>query len=150
MPEKLDLFRAITGMTEEEYLFLPDPNQEFDAFWKKLNAKGEIFKLGRSVTQGDQWITEWERSLGFHILGSTRKGKSKFLEYLVRHDIDSLVRDEELIYRKKLKPQDRRSLGLLFIDPSAGGDTNEKILAYCAKVGFTKVIVIDPYRITKY
>ena len=150
MPDKPDFFRFVTGKPKREWVKRRSLNQTRDAFLKRLQTTDEILSLGYSPTQGDQWITEGERALGIHVLGAPREGKSKFLEYIVRHSIDRLVADERLIAKEKLQPKDRRSLGLTFIDPSAGGDTTEKILAYCASVGFTKVILIDPYRIDKY
>lgn len=116
----------------------------------EIQSKDKLFSLGYSVSTGnDVKISEEQRSLGFHILGAPREGKSKFLEHIVRHDIDRLVEDERRIQQKQLEPKERRSLGLLFLDPSAQGDTNDKILNYCASVGFNKVILIDPFRINK-
>lgn len=61
-----------------------------------------------------------------HIIGTTGEGKSKFLEYMIREDID-------------------RGNGLCFLDPSDRGDTLYKVLKYCAKVGRDKVLLIDPH-----
>lgn len=94
-------------------------------------GKGKPLTLGYGADEA--LITEGERESHFHILGSTREGKSKFLEYLVRHDIDRLKSGE--------------GVGLCFIDPSSRGDTISKILAYCAEINFKKVFLVDPYRL---
>jgi hypothetical protein len=61
-----------------------------------------------------------------HIIGTTGEGKSKFLEHLIREDIN-------------------RGNGLCFFDPSDRGDTVYKILSYCEKIGHKKVLLIDPH-----
>ncbi len=63
-----------------------------------------------------------------HIIGTTGEGKSKFLEWLIRGDIDN-------------------GNGLCFLDPSDRGDTMYKILSYCSKIGHKKVLVIDPHQV---
>jgi hypothetical protein len=61
-----------------------------------------------------------------HIIGTTGEGKSKFLEYLIREDID-------------------RGNGLCFLDPSENGDTVYKVLSYCEQKGHQKILLIDPH-----
>jgi len=72
------------------------------------------------------FLSEEERKSHMHIIGTTQEGKSRFLEMLVRGDID-------------------QGNGLLFIDPSHNGNTNKRILGYCEKIGFEKVLLIDPH-----
>lgn len=98
---------------------------------KAILSDSEPFIIGHGSE--DALISEGERESHFHILGSTREGKSKFLEYLIRHDIDRL--------------QSGEGVGLCFIDPSDQGDTIRKILAYCAEINFKKVFLVDPYRL---
>jgi len=74
---------------------------------------------------GEAYVSEEERSANFHIIGAPGEGKSKFLEYNIRKDIDA-------------------GLGLCLLDPSEGGDTAQNILKYCASIGHEKVILIDP------
>ena len=81
--------------------------------------------------EGEKTISEEERYVNFHILGAPGEGKSKFLEYHIRKDIDM-------------------GNGLCLIDPSDKGDTARSVLNYCAKVGYKKVIWIDPATIQKY
>jgi hypothetical protein len=61
-----------------------------------------------------------------HIVGTTGVGKSRFLEHMMRMDID-------------------RGIGFCFLDPSYRGNTMKRILDYCAQVGFDKILLIDPY-----
>lgn len=75
---------------------------------------------------GEALITEEQREDHCHILGTTREGKSKFLEYMIREDIS-------------------RGNGLCLLDPSDRGDTVYNVLRYCASIGYEKVCLIDPY-----
>lgn len=81
----------------------------------------------RTIGHGEEtfYLSESDREAGMHILGSPREGKSKFIEHLVRGDID-------------------RGLGVCVLDPSAEGDTIYKILRYCASIGHDKVFLVDP------
>ena len=75
-----------------------------------------------------------------HILGGPGSGKSKLLEFLIRHDVDRLLEDE----LNGIDPKQGRSCGLCFLDASDNGATIQKVIAYCEEVGFEKVLVIDP------
>lgn len=95
--------------------------------------------LALSLSKGQIYVTQQERENHFWVLGSTGEGKSKFLEYLIRKDIDRLRADEHL-------PKDqRRSCSLCFIDPTPQGKVARLVLNYCAKIGFKKVLYVDPY-----
>lgn len=61
-----------------------------------------------------------------HIIGTTGEGKSKLFEYLIREDI-------------------KKGNGLIFFDPSDRAETAYNVLKYCAKIGYDKVVLIDPY-----
>lgn len=69
------------------------------------------------------------------MLGATGEGKSRFLQYLIRKDID------------RLKAGDERACSLCFIDPTPQGKNALQILDYCASIGFRKVLLIDPFQI---
>jgi hypothetical protein len=77
------------------------------------------------VGEEEVYISEEDRENHMHIVGTTGVGKSRFLEHLMRMDID-------------------RGIGFCFLDPSFRGNTMKRVLAYCAKVGYSKVLVIDP------
>ena len=71
-------------------------------------------------------LSEENRAAHVHILGTTREGKSKFLELLIRHDIDN-------------------GYGATLLDPTDNGQTAYNILRYCVEKKFTKVCLIDPH-----
>lgn len=95
-----------------------------------LRTNYDLRLLGYS-DEGEQTISEEERDVNFHILGAPKSGKSKFLEYHIQKDIDM-------------------GNGLCLIDPSDKADTANNVLAYCAKIGYEKVILIDPMLISDY
>ena len=72
----------------------------------------------------DVFFSEEQRP-NIHVIGSSRQGKSYFIEWLMREDID-------------------RSLGCCLLDPSAGGSTAYRLLAYCAEKQKQNVLFIDP------
>jgi len=129
MSEK-DYFKIIVGQTIDEYAKQPDFEKTLDNQLKQLSSNYPLRLIGTSQ-DGDVFVTEEERDSNFHIIGSSGEGKSKFLEYNIRKDIDA-------------------GKGLCLLDPSDFGDTSKKVLAYCAKVKHKKVLVIDPATIRKY
>jgi hypothetical protein len=74
----------------------------------------------------DVYISEEERAMHTHIIGSGGQGKSSMLVYHMIEDIEA-------------------GNGFAFLDPSWQGNTMKKVLAYCEEIGFKKVIVIDPH-----
>lgn len=74
---------------------------------------------------GPEGLSEEQRQAHIHIIGTTREGKSKLLEKLIRHDIDN-------------------GYGATLLDPSDNGDTAYNVLKYCISKGFEKVCLIDP------
>lgn len=76
-------------------------------------------------------ISEEDRESHIHILGAPGEGKSKFLELLIRGDID-------------------KGYPCCLIDPSMNGDTAVSILKYCASIGFEKVCYISPADFFKF
>ena len=86
--------------------------------------------IGKSADSKSVFITpELRRSSHTHVIGGTRTGKSKFLEWMIRRDIDE-------------------GHGLCLIDWH--GTLYQDVLKYCAqlRVGlghdFRKLIVLDP------
>jgi hypothetical protein len=79
-----------------------------------------------TASEGEVFISEEERENHLHIIGTTREGKSRFIEYLIRGDI-------------------RAGNGVCLLDPTDRGETAYNILRYCAKIGFEKVCLIDPH-----
>jgi hypothetical protein len=79
------------------------------------------------VISHDLFFSEEQRP-NIQIIGSSRQGKSYFIEWLMREDID-------------------RGLGCCLLDPSAGGSTAYRLLAYCAEQRKEKVLFLDPSHI---
>jgi hypothetical protein len=75
------------------------------------------------IISPDVFFTEEQRP-NIHVIGSSRQGKSRFLEWLMREDID-------------------RRIGCCLLDPTAGGETAYRMLAYCAEKKRDKVLFID-------
>ena len=109
---------------------VPSAENTVDRAVKQLKSNYNLRLLGNSQ-DGHIYISEEERSANFHILGAPGEGKSKFLEYHIRRDIEM-------------------GNGLCLIDPSEKGDTARNVLNYCAKIGYEKVILIDPRLISEY
>lgn len=83
-------------------------------------------------SEGEFYFTQEDRENHFHVLGSTGEGKSRFLQMMACQDID------------RIRSKKENGPGLVFIDGSEEGDTIKKILGYCEKVGFKKVLLINP------
>lgn len=131
-----DWFKYIAGQDFESLVETPNLEQVVASVLKRA-AAGDLLSLGHSMGSGHLEISEGEREGQMHIIGSPGEGKSKFLEYLIRKDIDRLIADKD-------KPKEERTgCGLCLIDPSAGGDTAYKVLRYAASKGFYKVLLID-------
>ena len=96
---------------------------------KQTQSRFPLRVLGQA-SDGLVSLAEEERT-HIHVLGLPGGGKSKFLELLIRGDIDNLV-------------SGRSKAGLCLIDSSDFGNTYNKVLKYCAKVGYEKVCLIDP------
>lgn len=126
-----DYFKALTGKSyDDAYKRKRRPyGESLDLIWKRGKTNYDLRLLGTG--EKEVWISEEERSANFHILGEPEQGKSKFLEYHIRKDIDA-------------------GNGLCLLDPSDGGDTCRKILAYCAQKGVEKVAYISPDTLPKF
>ncbi len=82
--------------------------------------------LGRDINRRPQRLTPEERATHMHVLGASKKGKSRFLESLIRQDI-------------------RHGHGVCVIDPH--GTLYDNITRWCARVGIGKsrhIHLIDP------
>ena len=124
MPKEIDFWKlANPDESFDEFTRLPSFEESFKKVVKGESSGYPLRTLG--VGQEELNISEEERAVNFHILGQPRQGKSKFLEYQIRKDIDA-------------------ENGLCFIDPTENGDTARNILRYCAKKGIEKVVYIDP------
>src|SRR5258708_16089253 len=80
------VFRTLTGKRLED-LKAPTLQDVRNRVEKELASKYPVRELGHT-TEGAQYFTEEDRESHIHILGSHGEAKSKFLEHLIRQDID--------------------------------------------------------------
>jgi len=124
MADKIDFFHLRTGRKLSDLPKPPTLEQTVHKRLKGLKSNYPLRSLGVGV-DGELFVSEEERDANFHIIGAPKQGKSKFLEYNIRKDIDM-------------------GNGLVLIDPSDFGATCKAVLDYCAFVGHRKVVIIDP------
>jgi len=131
------IFEAVMGVREEEFFRHPTHESIVKKLWKTIKSKHSLFLVG---TGGEEiYISEEERASHMLVSGATQEGKSRLLLHFIHHDIDRLKADENI------PREERISFGLCFLDPTPDGATAYKILDYCAKVGYKRVLLIDPY-----
>jgi hypothetical protein len=119
MPNKPDWFYLRTGKKFDE-LRKARPTAEQLTRQRLLKTQS---RYGLRVVSPDVFFTEEQRP-NIQVIGSSRQGKSRFLEWLMREDID-------------------RRIGCCLLDPTAGGETAYRMLAYCAEKKRDKVLFID-------
>jgi len=86
-------------------------------------------ELGWGETQ--VLIAEEDLESHIHVLGSPGEGKSKFLELLLRQNIDN-------------------GYGCCLLDPSDNGDTAMKVLKYAISKGHKKIVLVDPHDVSSF
>lgn len=118
------LFRRMTGQDWEQAHRIPKPADIKTLVLNQIASRFPLREIGWSQ-EGPVYLSEEERESHIHILGAPGEGKSKFLELLIRQDI-------------------QRGYPCCLLDPSENGDTANKILKYCASIGFEKVCYINP------
>ncbi len=126
---KQDWYKVRTGVPFKDRHKLPTLDGVVERRLKKAKSNYPLRLLGRG--EKDLYITEEERAANFHVLGAPGEGKSRFIEYNIRKDIEL-------------------GNGLCLLDPSERGDTVQNVLSYCDSIGFKKIILIDPTTIKKY
>lgn len=134
MALKLNYVKGLTGKDKQK-VHIPTLRETMEEHLQELSSGRPLFTLGETL-EGPVKITENDRESHFHIIGGIGQGKSKFLEYLIRHDIDRLHKSQD-------------GCGLCFLDGSEDGATMRSVLSYCAQIGFEKVLLIDPLIHTK-
>lgn len=123
--------KLILGKSLDEQLGkVPSLDESVQRHYERLVSKYPLRILGTG-TDSAPVLTEELRASHIHILGTTREGKSKFLELLIRHDIDN-------------------GYGATLLDPSDNGQTAYDVLRYCISKGFEKVCLIDPHDAQAY
>lgn len=116
---------------------VPTATQTLEKLRQRIATRSPLRNLGFNQNEGPVNLSEEDRESHIHILGSTGEGKSKFLEMMVSLDIDALI-------------SGKSKSGVCFIDSSQNGNTMRKVLNYCIKRNFQKVLVIDPRHIDKH
>ena len=125
MTNKIDLFKLRLERSEEEVFRTETADQAIDRRVKALKSGYPLRSLGVG-REGNLLISEEERESHLHVLGTTGEGKSRFIELLIRGDID-------------------QGKGVCLLDPTDRAETAYNILRYCASIGFDKVCLIDPH-----
>ena len=121
-----DWYKRLSGHTRKQDFGRGSYKHTIEEIWKQSDSKYPLRELG-IASEGESFsITEEERIAHMHIIGTTGMGKSYFLLKLMAEDID-------------------RGNGFCFLDPSFTGNTMKMVLAHCARVGFNKVLLVDPH-----
>jgi hypothetical protein len=92
MPKEPDFYRLITGEDFDAATRLPEFGETFSRLTKQLSSAYPLRELGTGTET--LYISEEERSANFHIIGAPGEGKSKFIEYHIRKDIDEGKRED--------------------------------------------------------
>jgi hypothetical protein len=131
MTPDYDLFKMMHGKTVDDVgNEVPSAENWVHRTISELHSNFPLRLLGVS-RNGNQYVSEEERYVNFHVIGAPGEGKSKFLEYQIREDI-------------------QKGIGLCLIDSSDFGATYLEVLKYCAKVKHKKVCIIDPYTLATH
>jgi hypothetical protein len=127
----MDIYeKMILGQSLDELTRLPSIEETVSKLEQQILSNYPLRVLGIG-TEGEVPISEEDRESHIHVLGSPGEGKSKFLELLLRQDIDS-------------------GYGACLIDPSDNGDTCYKVLKYAIRKGYQKIVLIDPHDFRTY
>ncbi len=122
MSKKIDIYKIRLGIKKDDYLRRETADE---AIQRRLAIRSTKYPLRYLSFDKRVYITEEERP-HIHIIGSTQEGKSKFMEHLIRDDIE-------------------RGSGVCLLDPTTGAKTVYDVLKYCCDRGIKKVCLIDPY-----
>jgi hypothetical protein len=118
--------RKILKKSFADAVRIPSVQESIERLKKTLSSNYPLRDIGTNSKSGILTLSEEERHNHIHVLGTTREGKSKLLEQLLRQDID-------------------RGFGATLLDPSDNGQTCYDVLKYCMKIGYDKVCFIDPH-----
>lgn len=126
MDLKNTIEKLVLGRKLDEHLRkIPTPDNTLDNLSQRLLSKFPLRQLGWNEGEGYLSLTEEARASHIHILGTTREGKSKFLEMLLC--------------------QDMGNYGATLLDPSDNGATAYSVLKWAIARKFEKVCLIDPH-----
>lgn len=118
--------KLILGESFENFSRVQSEEEAYNELVQVFLSSSPLRDIG--LTADDTlYFAEEDRESHIHVLGATGEGKSKFLELLLRQDIDN-------------------GYGATLLDPSDNGDTMYKVLRYAVSKGYPpeKIIIIDP------
>jgi hypothetical protein len=108
---------------------IPTFDETIADYEKQSTSKFPLRYMGSGFK--DSKMREEDRDGNFHIIGTSGHGKSKYMEYHIRKDIDM-------------------GFGLCLLDGSKRAATFQSILEYCASINHEKVCIIDPGTLYDY
>ena len=119
-----DYSKHLNKKVWEELIRRPKAKQVVESLIQQAQSNYPLRNLG-SIPEGYLELSEESRAAHIHILGTTREGKSKFLEMLLT--------------------QDMGRFGATLLDPSDNGQTAYNVLKSAIARGYEKVCLIDPH-----
>lgn len=129
MSSEPDYSKLLLKKSWDELTRIPNDQETLDKAWDGLKTKWTSLSLGVG-TDGECRVSQEQRENHFHLLGTTGEGKSMLLLRMMMEDIK--------------RNRTEKGPGFVFIDGSETGQTLKNVLGYCEKIGFKKVILIDP------
>ena len=123
--------KLILKRERKDVLIKPPSLKETSAHYIQQLLSPQSLRLIGRTNEERIYLSEEDRESHIHVLGSPGEGKSKFLELLLRQDIDS-------------------GYGACLLDPSDNGDTCYKVLKYAIRKGYQKIVLIDPHDFRTY
>jgi hypothetical protein len=121
----MDIYeKIILGQSLDSLTRLPSIEETIGRLQENILSEYPLRTIGNNDTEGELTLSEENRAAHWHIVGSTRQGKSKLIESLIRHDLDN-------------------GYGCTLLDPSENASTAHSILRYCIKHNHKNVIWID-------
>jgi hypothetical protein len=104
-----DWFKILMGEDFSQFTKIPEFEETLKRAKSEMMSNFPLLTLGQG--KEECWIREEDREAHFHILGSSGEGKSKFLEHLMRYDIDL-------------------GNGFILLDPSENMSLGKEVLKY--------------------
>lgn len=140
MANRADWFGKRTlGMTLEEATRRPSMEQTVKLWREHLTGPVPPFIIGTAAGGLTPYFTEPDRKDHFHVMGAPDQGKSKFLEMVMCQDILNLQ-----------NPKISFESAFAFFDAGPNANTMRKVLNFCVKRKFKKVLIVDPRLISKH
>ncbi|HVZ18156.1 MAG TPA: hypothetical protein VG897_13620, partial [Terriglobales bacterium] len=120
----LDLVKLATGKTWDQISRSQSARQSIESLVEYISFDSDPRLIGWDSDGKEYNVFDSELDSHMHIMGATQEGKSRFLQLLIREDL-------------------QRGIGACLLDPSHNADTAQQLLAWCASTGFAKVCYIN-------